>query len=59
MSETSEIKITKVKNVSADEMLTLDEPIYKTLVKKFLAVSILITGNFVYLLTVERCPYDP
>ena len=32
MSETSEIKITKVKNVTADEMLTLDEPIYKTLV---------------------------
>lgn len=34
MGGKSEIKITDVKDVSADEIMTLNEPIYKTLVNK-------------------------
>ena len=33
-TEQSEIKFTEVKDVSADSIMTLNEPIYKTLVKK-------------------------
>ena len=39
MSEDSEIKITKVKNVSADEMLTLNEPVYKTLWRDLVMIA--------------------
>ena len=54
-TEQSEIKFTEVKDVSADSIMTLNEPIYKTLVKnnnnnnKIITLSVNIYSGEIFL----------